>query len=64
MTGEIVSKIDRIKYYTKRICESIGKNDPVAAMAQCAELGEIARRLYSDFAKVVRNRNSHDENRD
>jgi hypothetical protein len=57
MNREIVTKIDRIKLYTVRICDCLGKNDPAQAMAHCAELGEIARRLYDDFSKVVKERN-------
>ena len=57
MNREIVTKIDRIKLQTKQICDCLNKNDPVDAMQHCAELGEIARRLYNDFAKVVRERN-------
>lgn len=54
MNRVIVEKIDRINRYIGRLRISIGKNDPVQAMADCAEISTIADMLWSDFAKVNR----------
>jgi hypothetical protein len=53
MNRAITQKFDRLKAYLDRIRDDLRAGDPVQAMADTAELAEIARRLHDDFAAVA-----------
>jgi hypothetical protein len=54
MNRTITQKFDRLKAYLDRIRKDLRDSDPLQGMADTAELGEIARRLYADFAEIAK----------
>jgi hypothetical protein len=51
MNREIANFVNRIDIYLKRIRQDMQNRDPVQGMADSAELGEQARRLWNEFQK-------------
>jgi hypothetical protein len=49
MNREIANFVNRIDIYLKRIRQDMQNRDPVQGMADSAELGEQARRLWNEF---------------
>jgi hypothetical protein len=53
MNKDITGKIQRIKNSIKSVCDCLGRDDPIQAMALTVEMGGHCRRLANDFQKVI-----------
>lgn len=62
----ILNRLNRIDIYLTRVRQDWALGNPVQAMADTAELAEIARRLYQDFqvADLESNPPSRDRTKD